>query len=187
MPHVVIVSGNPAKVSRLNGLTGFVKRKLAERHFAVDVLHVADLPPEDLFYAKMDSPAVTAANELIAKADAVVFATPVYKASYTGVLKTFLDLLPQRALEHKVVLPLLIGGSIAHLLAVEYALKPVLSVLGARIQLAGVYAVDQWIVRAEDGGYDLKEELVERLSAAVEDLTAELCLRERGKNREQTV
>lgn len=115
MPHVVIVSGNPAKVSRLNGLTGFVRRKLAERHFAVDVLHVADLPPK-------------------------------------------------RALEHKVVLPLLIGGSIAHLLAVEYALKPVLSVLGARIQLAGVYAVDQWIVRAEDGGYDLK--LVERLSAA---------------------
>ncbi|MDQ0896682.1 NAD(P)H-dependent oxidoreductase [Paenibacillus sp. V4I7] len=61
------------------------------------------------------------------------------EASYTGVLKAFLDLLPQKGLECKVVLPLAVGGTISHLLAIDYALKPVLSALGARNILQGVY------------------------------------------------
>ena len=44
-------------------------------------------------------------------------ATPIYKASYSGVLKAFLDLLPQFAFGGKVVLPLLTGGTAAHVLA----------------------------------------------------------------------
>lgn len=59
-------------------------------------------------------------------ADALVVATPVYKASYSGVLKTFLDVLPQKAFARKAVLPLATGGTIAHLLSIDYALRPVL-------------------------------------------------------------
>jgi FMN reductase len=46
-------------------------------------------------------------------------------------LKTYLDLLPQKALVGKRIVPIAIGGSLGHLLAIENALKPVLSVLGA--------------------------------------------------------
>ena len=84
-------------------------------------------------------------------ADVVVVATPIYKAAYSGLLKTFLDLLPQDALRGKTVLPLATGGSAAHLLALDYALKPVLAALGARDILDGVFATDAQLVRAEAG------------------------------------
>ena len=68
--------------------------------------------------------------------------TPIYKAAYSGLLKSFLDLLPQDGLRGKVVLPLATGGSSAHLLALDYALKPVLGALGARHILDAVFATD---------------------------------------------
>jgi FMN reductase len=61
----------------------------------------------------------------------VVVATPVYKAAYSGLLKVFLDVLPQTALKGKLVLPLATGGSPHHMLALDYALRPVLQSLGA--------------------------------------------------------
>ncbi len=70
----------------------------------------------------------------------------MYKASFAGALKTLLDLLPERALEKKVVLPLATGGSVAHLLAVDYALKPVLNALKAQEILHGVYADDSQVL-----------------------------------------
>ncbi len=61
---------------------------------------------------------------------------------FSGALKTLLDLLPERALEGKIVLPLATGGTIAHMLAVDYALKPVLNALKAQEILHGVFADD---------------------------------------------
>ena len=61
----------------------------------------------------------------------MVVSTPVYKAAYSGVLKVFLDLLPQFGLAGKVVLPLVTGGTASHVLAIDYALRPVLLALGA--------------------------------------------------------
>ncbi len=72
------------------------------------------------------------------------------------------------------MLPLFIGGTIAHLLAVDYALKPVISALGGTHILSGVFAVDQWITRLELGGYDLTEQLRERLDDALNELQSEL-------------
>ncbi len=57
----------------------------------------------------------------------MVIGTPVYKAAYSGLLKSLLDLLPQYALAGKTVLPLATGGSTAHVLAIDYALRPVLA------------------------------------------------------------
>ncbi|WP_455828190.1 NAD(P)H-dependent oxidoreductase, partial [Klebsiella pneumoniae] len=71
-------------------------------------------------------------NERLAGADGLIVATPVYKASFSGALKALLDLLPERALEGKIVLPLDTGGTIAHMLAVDYARKPVLNALKAQ-------------------------------------------------------
>ena len=64
-----------------------------------------------------------------AAARGLVIATPVYKAAYSGLLKTFLDLLPQFGLREKVILPLVTGGTPAHVLAIDYALRPVLNSL----------------------------------------------------------
>ncbi|MGA0423628.1 NAD(P)H-dependent oxidoreductase [Escherichia coli] len=71
-------------------------------------------------------------TEQLQQADGLIVATPAPNAACSGALKTLLDLLPERALQGKVVLPLATGGTVAHLLAVDYALKPVLSALKAQ-------------------------------------------------------
>ena len=63
----------------------------------------------------------------------------------------------------KVLLPLATGGTIAHLLSIEYALKPVLGELGARHILSTVYAVDKQIQIQADGSLQLDEEIDQRL------------------------
>ena len=69
-----------------------------------------------------------------------------------------------------MTLPLVIGGSIAHLLAIDYALKPVLTALGGRHILGGVYAVDQGIERNEDGTFTLAADITARLDRSLEEL-----------------
>ena len=57
-------------------------------------------------------------------------------------LKAFFDLIPEKGLVDKVVLPIVTGGTIAHLLSLEYAFKPLFSVLGSQEIINGVYMVD---------------------------------------------
>lgn len=170
MSNIVMISGSSNTGSRLYGLMEVVSNHLKELGHAVEWVEVAELPAEDLIRANWNSTAIKEALQVVAAADAVVIASPVYKAAYTGVLKTFLDLIPQKGLENKVMLPLFIGGSLAHLLSIDYALKPVLSSLGATHILQGVYAVDLWVEKQEGGGFSLSEELAERLQRACEQL-----------------
>jgi FMN reductase len=174
MVKVVIISGSPAPSSRLTGVLQQAARTLHNGEVELSWVNVRELPPEDLFYTKFDSPAITAANAKVEEAAGVIIATPVYKASYTGVLKAYLDLLPQKALVGKVILPVAIGGTIAHLLSIDYALKPVLSALGASHLLQGVYALDTQVKRDEQGGFELDEELAERLNGAVGEFAQEV-------------
>ena len=170
MSHVVIIAGSPPKRSRLTGLIDYSVSQLSEAGVTVEVIHVADLPAEDLVQARFDSTFVRDALAVVEAADAVIVATPVYKAAYSGVLKLFLDLIPQEGLRGKVTLPLVIGGSIAHLLAIDYALKPVLTALGGRHILGGVYAVDQGIERLDGDKYLLSAEITTRLDRSLEEL-----------------
>ncbi|BBI32281.1 NADPH-dependent FMN reductase [Cohnella abietis] len=174
MSHIVIISGSPTPGSRLNGLIDHVESKSAEKGIKISHIRVSELPAEALLHANFKDEQILAALALVESASGVVIASPVYKASFTGILKAFLDLLPQTGLKGKVTLPLFIGGTIAHLLALDYALKPVLSVLGSRNILGGVYAIDQWIERRDGGGFELSEELQERLDRSVEELSEEI-------------
>lgn len=110
----------------------------------------------------------------MAAVDAVLISTPVYKASFSGGLKAVLDLLDEKALAGKVVLPIATGGSPAHLLALEYGLKPVLSALGARHILAGVYATDKQVRVDDDGASHIDDDVRTRLEDSVERLAEQL-------------
>jgi FMN reductase len=110
----------------------------------------------------------------VAAADAVLISTPVYKASFSGGLKAVLDLLDEKALAGKVVLPIATGGSPAHLLALEYGLKPVLSALGARHILAGVYATDKQVRVDEQGLADIDDDVRLRLEDSVDRLSEQV-------------
>ncbi|MDQ6422778.1 NADPH-dependent FMN reductase [Paenibacillus sp. LHD-117] len=181
MSNIVIISGSPNATSRLNGIIDYVRREIEQLGHTTKTITVVSLPPDDLVHARFGSAAIVEANRHVEEASAVIIASPVYKASYTGVLKAYVDLLPQKGLEGKLVAPLFIGGTLAHLLSIDYSLKPVLSSMGARHFVRGVYATDELVDRIQDGTsetkFELKEELRDRLQAAVQELHEELQMR----------
>jgi FMN reductase len=176
MARVVIISGSPSASSRLEGVLQTVIKQLETAGLDVQLISVRDQSPEDLVYSRFESPKIIQAVKDIEQADAVIVATPIYKASYTGVLKSFLDLLPQKGLQGKIVLPLAIGGTIAHLLAIDHALKPVLSALNAYHILSGVYVLDTQVVR-EENKFTLLPEIELRLQEAVKAFAQEVIWR----------
>ncbi|SEB48644.1 NADPH-dependent FMN reductase [Paenibacillus sp. GP183] len=176
MARVVIISGSPSASSRLEGVLQTVIKQLEIAGLKVQLLSVRDQSPEDLVYSNFNSPRIIQAVKDIEQADAVIVATPIYKASYTGVLKSFLDLLPQKGLQGKIVLPLAIGGTIAHLLAIDHALKPVLSALNSYHILAGVYVLDTQVVR-EENNFTLHPEIELRLQEAAKTFAQEVIWR----------
>lgn len=170
---ILLVAGSPSERSRSAALLDSVNLRLIARGVHVERLHIRDLSPQALLLADAAHRTVAHAVDQVVRADALVIATPVYKAAYSGVLKVFLDLLPQTALKNKVVLPLATGGSPHHMLALDYALRPVLQSLSARHILPGVYATDSQVTLTPEGSHHLGAEISTRLDEAVNTLYTE--------------
>ncbi|MEU6862096.1 NADPH-dependent FMN reductase [Streptomyces sp. NPDC046876] len=147
MPTLLAITGSPSPHSRTAVVADHVLRRLSHAGFDTAHLAVSELPAADLLAARRGVPELRRALEAVAGADGVIVATPVYKASYTGLLKAFLDVLPQDGLAGKTVLPLATGGSLAHVLTLDYALRPVLAALGARHVTAGRFVLDSSVER----------------------------------------
>ena len=106
------------------------------------------------------SPDVADLTATVLGATALVVATPTYKASFTGLLKLFLDQFDKGELAGAPTVALMTGGSSAHSLAVEVHLSPVLVEIGASLPAAGIYlagpqieapdeVLDPWFERHE--------------------------------------
>ncbi|NGO13967.1 NADPH-dependent FMN reductase [Streptomyces sp. HC44] len=176
MATVLSVSGSPSPTSRTARLLRDLDARLTEQGHEVVPLDVRTLPPEALLHADFGHPAIVEATALVAQADGIVFGTPVYKAAYSGLLKSLLDLLPQYALQGKTVLPLATGGTTAHVLAIDYALRPVLASMGPAHITPGWFVLDKHIEVRQDGGIVVEpgtrealEQVVDQFSAALGD------------------
>jgi FMN reductase len=175
MSLIVNIVGSPSADSRTLALAHTVAARLSGQGFEVKTINVRDLPAEDLLWGRTDAPGLRHALELVERARGVLVATPIYKAAYTGVLKSFLDVLPQFGLKGKIVLPLATGGTIAHVLALDYALRPVLSSLGPTHVVAGLFILDKLLQRHPGGGgVDIDPEIAGRLDIVVADFVASL-------------
>jgi len=174
MPTVVTIAGSPSPSSRTGRLTNLVDEWLRDDGLTVERINVRDLPAEALMHANVNDPAIADAALRLERADGVVIATPIYKAAYSGILKTFLDLLPQFGLTGKTVLPLATGGSIAHVLAIDYALRPVLSSLGAKHIVEGLLVLDKLVEVDEAGKTKIDPDVAPRLRAIVDNFTKSL-------------
>lgn len=168
MSRIVILSGSPSATSRTDIVLLYVKSLLEKEGFIVTYISVQDIPPEDLVYARFSSDAIKNISSIIEKADGVIIGSPVYKASYTGVLKALLDLLPEQALKNKPVFPFMIGGSKAHLLAIEFALKPIIHNLKGKAT-QGLYLVDSQIDKENRANPFTEEDDLLRLRCQLED------------------
>lgn len=172
MSLIVTITGSPSEGSRTARLAHDVGASLARAGFELASINVRDLPAADLLSARIQSEPISAALGLIERSRGVVVCSPVYKASFSGVLKVFLDLLPQTGLAGKVALPLMTGGTIAHVLALDYALRPVLAALGAPHVVPGLFLLDKTVGTAPDGGLELDPEVRGRLNGILDDFVA---------------
>lgn len=144
MNRIAIISGSPFAQSRTDCVLRYLRKDLEARGCTVTYISVRDISAQDLMECRFDSPDILQVIQTLRSADGVVVGSPVYQASYSGALKVLIDLLPMNVLEGTPVLPLMTGGSKAHLLALEYTLKPLLATLKAH-NLKGVYLIDKEI------------------------------------------
>jgi FMN reductase len=136
--EVGIVVGNPKPRSRTFEAATLVAERLTDVVPKV-VVDVVDLGAGLLGWG---DPAVAAAVESVCGVDLLVVASPTYKATYTGLLKLFLDQIPTDGLAGVVAVPLMLGAGPAHALAPELLLKPVLVELGASCPTRALYLLD---------------------------------------------
>ncbi|MFF7450694.1 MULTISPECIES: CE1759 family FMN reductase [unclassified Streptomyces] len=99
---------------------------------------------------------LAAAQDAVTGADGLIVVTPVFSASYSGLFKSFFDVLDKDALVGKPVLIAATGGSARHSLVLDHALRPLFSHLRAVVVPTGVYAA------SEDWGAEGLDARVER-------------------------
>jgi FMN reductase len=148
---VTVLVGNPKPRSRTYEAAHIVAERLAGRKADLSI-DLADVGPALLDWSDATVP------ELVAKvqaSDLVVVGSPTYKATYTGLLKLFLDRISGGALAGVTAVPVMLGGHWKHALAPDLLLKPVLVELGATCPTRGLFlleseyaaseAMDEWL------------------------------------------
>lgn len=132
MSGIVAVSGNPRVGSRTHQVGLALADALSDgiRVAELEVISIAD----QLFCAPdRRSADLEQALTTLQKADLAIIATPVYKASYTGLLKSFLDLYAAGDLTGVTAVPVVVSGSSTHSFVGEIHLRPLLTELGATV------------------------------------------------------
>ncbi|MFN0090972.1 MAG: NAD(P)H-dependent oxidoreductase [Acidimicrobiales bacterium] len=142
MAELLVVVGNPKPASRTRLAAERVAERLAAGVPELDpprTLELAELAGELFDWGAERAGAEAAAAQ---QAGLLVVATPTFKASYTGLLKAFLDRIPAGGLDLVTAVPVMLGGAADHRLAVETHLRPLLVELGAACPTAGLFLLD---------------------------------------------
>jgi FMN reductase len=140
-PTIVTVVGNPRPASRTHGLARTLAGELARA--------LGSEPPLDVDLAEL-GPAVLdpgddradAAVATVLSGDLLVIASPTYKATYSGLVKAFLDRFATGALAGTAAVPILLGGAPNHQLAIDFHFVPLLFELGARVPARGLFVLE---------------------------------------------
>lgn len=135
-------------------LTAAVRSQLAD--VEVDTVDVRDVAHDltNNVLTGFASPELQTRIDAIVAADALIVATPIYAGSYSGLFKMLLDIIDKDALRGTLVLLAATGGTPRHSLAIEHALRPLFSYLGALTAPTAVYAAT-----ADWGDSDLAERI----------------------------
>jgi FMN reductase len=135
---IAVVVGNPKAQSRTLDAALYVSRLLDTREPDV-IVNLADLGPKLTEWGNLD---VAEAVKRVCSSNNVIFASPTFKGTYSGLLKLFLDQFPHGGLNGVHAFPLMLGAAPHHALAPDLLLKPVLVELGAICPARGLYLLD---------------------------------------------
>jgi len=142
MTKIAVVTGNPKPASRTHGVAQAVADSLDLALGTPADRLVIDLAEYTASIFDWSDPELTRLTAKVAESDIAIFASPTYKAAYTGLLKAFLDRYPGNGLSGVTAVPVMTGGWPGHLLAVEVHLRPVLVELGATVPSRGLYVTE---------------------------------------------
>jgi FMN reductase len=136
----------------------------------VEVVELRDLAVEIAHHFTNGFPGrkLAAALDAVTAADGLIVVTPVFSASYSGLFKSFFDVLDKDALAGKPVLIAATGGSPRHSLVLEHALRPLFAHLRAVVVPTAVYAA------SEDWGAEGLPDRIERAAGELAGLMAGL-------------
>ena len=135
------ISGSPSARSKSRTLLEHALAALAERGATASLIDLASLPADALL-GRRRSDDVDEALARVRTATIVVASTPVYRATYSGLLKVFFDLLPVDGLAEKIAVAIATGGSLAHQLVIDHGLRPLFGSVGAVTAPTGIYGTD---------------------------------------------
>lgn len=172
MSHILTVAGSPCAGSKSTVLLGYCQCRLRRGGVCSHALSIRTLSPGPLLCAELSDSGIEDALALVSQAQGIVLATPVIHASFSGLLKAFLDLLPRDGLAGKAVLPILTGGPNSDRLAMDYALKPVIAALGARHILTGLFIAEAQIRFEHGGTLHMDAALEQNLNQSLNELVA---------------
>ncbi|MFI2643365.1 FMN reductase [Streptomyces sp. NPDC018610] len=184
MNKLVVVSAGLSVPSSTRLLGDRLAAATAARTGAeIQVIEVRDLAVEIAHNLTngFPGPALATALDAVTEADGLIVVTPVFSASYSGLFKSFFDVLGARdkdALAGKPVLVAATGGTARHSLVLEHALRPLFAYLRAVVVPTGVYAA------SEDWGAEGLPERVERAAGELAALMTGLSARPPAARRE---
>ncbi|TQJ34501.1 FMN reductase [Arthrobacter sp. SLBN-122] len=126
---------------------------------AVDVVELRDLAVDiaNNFVTGYAAPRLAEVIAGVEASDGIIAVTPVFSASYSGLFKSFMDVLDPKSLDGKAVLLGATGGTDRHQMVLDFALRPLFSYLRTRIAATGVFAGPQDWGTAEEGGASLAD------------------------------
>jgi FMN reductase len=140
--QIAVVTGNPKPASRTHGVALAVADVLTAALPGATTHPVVDLAGHAPRLFDSSAAELSRLTAEVAAADVAIFASPTYKASYTGMLKAFLDRYGSNGLAGVLAVPVMTGGWAGHSLAVEVHLRPVLVELGATVPARGLYVTE---------------------------------------------
>jgi FMN reductase len=140
--RIAVVMGNPKPNSRTLKVARAVADALATRLDADSERLVVDLADLTSEIHQPESPTMNQLVTDVMTCDLVIAASPTFKATYTGLLKSFFDPFATNALSSVVAVGVMTGAAPVHALAVEVHLRPLLVELGARTPTRGLYVTE---------------------------------------------
>ena len=142
---VTAIAGSLQKPSRTEALLEAIAGELhAALPIRTTVVKLSEIGPQagSAMHRAALPPAAFAAVQAIEEADLLVVASPVYRASYTGLLKHLFDFVGHKALVGRPVLLAATGGSDSHLLMIDHRLRPLFAFFDALPLPLGIYATE---------------------------------------------
>jgi len=149
--NAVFITGSPSPTSRSSTVLGAVRARLEGLGYQTRSYGAGDFDPRAVLEAKTDDAAVQRYLKEVSEASVVVVSTPVYKASYSGVLKALLDLIGYEALVGRVALGIATGRQQAHLAATGHALGAVFDFFRVGVIVPPLLLADETVYALDEG------------------------------------